>query len=82
MTTMIADAPRTNSLGVGFDPKPSRAASAEAWKQQIGSKPIPARLALLPEAKPNWRRVGVSADFSDRPYWGFSFSFPCFIRKE
>jgi TonB family protein len=63
MTTMIANAPRTSSLGVGLDPKPSRASSADAWKRHIGSKPIPARLALLPEAKPNWRRVGVSAIF-------------------
>jgi TonB family protein len=61
MTIMTADAPRTSSLGVGFDPKRSRA--TDAWKRQIGSKPIPARLALLPEAKPNWRRVGVSAIF-------------------
>jgi TonB family protein len=63
MTTMIADAPRTSSLGVGFNSRQGRAAGTEAWKRQIGSKPIPARLALLPEAKPNWRRVGVSAIF-------------------
>ncbi len=61
MTTMIADPPRRTSLGVGFNASRGRAANAEAWKQQIGSKAIPARLALLPEAKPNWRRVGLSA---------------------
>ena len=34
---------------------------AEAWKQHMGSRPIPARLALLPEPKPNWNRLGFSA---------------------
>jgi TonB family protein len=61
MTTMIADSPRRTSLGVGFNAFRGRAANTEAWKQQIGHKAIPARLALLPEAKPNWRRVGISA---------------------
>src|SRR5208337_859748 len=61
MTTMIADPPRRTSLGVGFNAHRGRTASTEAWKQQIGSKPIPARLALLPEHKPNWGRVGASA---------------------
>ncbi len=60
MTTMIADPPRRTSLGVGFNAN-RRPANTEAWKQQIGSKPIPARLALLPEQKPNWGRVGASA---------------------
>jgi TonB family protein len=63
MTIMTADPPRTSSLGVGFNAGRSRTAGLDAWKRQIGSKPIPARLALLPEAKPNWRRVGVSAIF-------------------
>ncbi len=61
MTTMIVDPPRRTSLGVGFNAHRGRTASTEAWKQQIGSKPIPARLALLPEHKPNWGRVGASA---------------------
>jgi TonB family protein len=61
MTTMIADPPRRTSLGVGFNANRGRTASTEAWKQQIGSKPIPARLALLPDHKPNWGRVGASA---------------------
>jgi len=46
---------------VGFSPNRSRSANSEAWKQNIGTKQVPARLALLPEAKPNWRRVGFSA---------------------
>lgn len=61
MTTMIADPPRRTALGVGFNANRGRSANTEAWKQQIGSKPIPARLALLPEQKPNWGRVGASA---------------------
>lgn len=58
---MIADPPRRTALGVGFNANRGRSANTEAWKQQIGSKPIPARLALLPEQKPNWGRVGASA---------------------
>jgi TonB family protein len=62
MTTMIADPPRRTSLGVGFNAQ-RRPASTESWKQQIGTKPIPARLAMLPEQKTNWGRVGASAIF-------------------
>ncbi|HTA59642.1 MAG TPA: energy transducer TonB [Candidatus Baltobacteraceae bacterium] len=61
MATMIADPPTSRPLGVGFSPNRSRSANSEAWKQNIGTKQVPARLALLPEAKPNWRRVGFSA---------------------
>jgi hypothetical protein len=60
MTTMIADPARRTSLGVGFDAY-RRSANAQSWKQQIGNKPIPARLALLPEQNTNWGRVGASA---------------------
>jgi TonB family protein len=61
MATMIADPPTSRPLGVGFSPNRGRSANSEAWKQNIGTKQVPARLALLPEAKPNWRRVGFSA---------------------
>jgi TonB family protein len=61
MTTMIADPPTKRSLGVGFDSSRNRAGNPEAWKRHIGSKQVPARLALLPDAKPNWHRVGLSA---------------------
>jgi TonB family protein len=61
MTTMIAEPPTSRSLGVGFSSSRNRAGNPEAWKQHIGTKPVPARLALLPEAKPNWHRVGLSA---------------------
>ncbi|HEV2102201.1 MAG TPA: energy transducer TonB [Candidatus Acidoferrum sp.] len=61
MATMIADPPTSRSLGVGFSANRGRSANSDAWKQNIGTKQVPARLALLPEAKPNWRRVGFSA---------------------
>jgi TonB family protein len=61
MATMIADPPTSRSLGVGFGANRGRTANSEAWKQHMGSKQVPARLALLPDAKPNWRRVGFSA---------------------
>jgi hypothetical protein len=61
MATMIADPPRSTSLGVGFGSDRGRTRNPEAWKQNIGTKQVPARLALLPDAKPNWHRVGFSA---------------------
>jgi len=62
MTTMIADPPRKTTMGVGFEANRRRGAGeAEAWKRAIGTKAIPARLALLPEAKPKWDRIGMSA---------------------
>ena len=61
MTTMTVDPPRRTSLGVGLDANRGRSTNTEAWKLHMGSKPIPARLALLPEQKPNWGRVGASA---------------------
>ncbi len=61
MATMIADPPKSRSLGVGFSSNRSRTGNPEAWKQNIGSRQVPARLALLPDAKPNWHRVGFSA---------------------
>lgn len=60
MTTMIADPPpKATRLDVGFDRKAPQ--NREAWKQAIGSKPISARLATLPEPKRNWNRLGLSA---------------------
>jgi TonB family protein len=60
---MIIDRPRKTSLGVGFDAAKSRSgnAAAPAWKQNIGTRPVPARLALLPEGKSRWSRVWLSA---------------------
>ncbi len=48
-------------MGVGFEANRSRSANSQAWKNAIGTKSIPARLALLPEPKPRWDRIGLSA---------------------
>jgi TonB family protein len=61
MTTMIADPPRKTTMGVGFDANRGRTSNPQAWKQAIGTKPIAARLALLPDPKPRWDRIGISA---------------------
>src|SRR5271167_3449304 len=62
MTTMISDRPRSATrLGVGLDADRRRSPNADAWKTAIGTKPIAARLALLPDSKPRWSRIGVSA---------------------
>lgn len=62
MTTMIADPPRsTTRLGVGLDSNRRPPVDQNAWKKSIGTKPIPARLAVLPDAQRRWDRIGVSA---------------------
>ena len=61
MTTMIADPPRKTTMGVGFDANRGRTSNPEAWKRVIGTKPIAARFALLPDSKPRWDRIGISA---------------------
>src|SRR5437667_132177 len=47
-------------LGLGLDAK-HKSVNQQAWKDAIGAKMVPARLALLPEAKPRWDRIGLSA---------------------
>jgi TonB family protein len=61
MTTMIVDPPRKTTMGVGLEANRSRTANPQAWKQAIGTKQIGARLAMLPESKPRWDRIGISA---------------------
>jgi TonB family protein len=62
MTIMISDPPTKTTMGVGFDANRSRsAANQEAWRRAIGTKQVAARLELLPEGKPRWNRIGVSA---------------------
>ncbi len=64
MTMMIADPPKkATQLGVGLDANRRQHPNSDAWKTAIGTKPIAARLALLPESKPRWDRIGVSAAF-------------------
>jgi TonB family protein len=60
MTMMIAEPPPNTTLGVGFERR-KRTGNPEAWKQHIGTRPVAARLALLPEEKPRWDRMGISA---------------------
>ncbi len=62
MTTMISESPSGTRIGVGFEA--NRRATPEkeaAWKKNIGTKSIPARLAMLPEGESRMKRVGVSA---------------------
>lgn len=61
MTTMLADPPRKTTMGVGFEANRGRAGDPQAWRRAIGTKPVAARLALLPDSKPRWDRIGVSA---------------------
>jgi TonB family protein len=61
MTTMISDPPKNSTMGVGFAANRRRAGEPEAWKAAIGTKQVSARLALLPESKPRWDRIGLSA---------------------
>ena len=58
---MIADPPTSGTrLGVGFDAGRARTRN-EAWRTTIGTKPVPARFALLPEGRKRWDRMGISA---------------------
>jgi TonB family protein len=62
MTTMISEPPTSKTrLGVGLDYSRRPASEQAAWKKNIGTKPIPARLALLPEGQSRMKRVGISA---------------------
>ena len=61
MTTMIVDPPRRTTMGVGFQSNRGRAGDPQAWRKAIGTRPVAARLALLPEPKRRWDRIGVSA---------------------
>jgi TonB family protein len=48
-------------LGVGFDASAGQTQNRDAWKRSIGTKQVPARLAMLPEGESRWQRLGVSA---------------------
>jgi TonB family protein len=64
MTTMILESPPNKTrLGVGFDSNRRPSSEQQAWKKNIGTKPIPARLAMLPEGESRMKRVGISAAF-------------------
>jgi TonB family protein len=49
-------------MGVGFAANSSHSsANQEAWRRAIGTKPVAARLELLPDGKSRWNRIGLSA---------------------
>jgi TonB family protein len=59
---MISERPPSKTrLGVGFESNRRPYSEQEAWKRIIGTKPIPARLAMLPDGESRMKRVGVSA---------------------
>jgi len=61
MTTMLVESPTKTELGVGFSANGETPENRDAWKRGIGTKQVPARLALLPDGESRWNRVGVSA---------------------
>ena len=61
MTTMIVDPPRRTTMGVGFQANRGRAGDPQAWKRALGTRPVAVRLSLLPDSKPRWDRIGLSA---------------------
>jgi TonB family protein len=75
MATMTSDPPLPTTLGVGFDADHTRSGDSAAWKQAIGTTQVPARLALLPETKPGWDRIGISA-LSQLAILGFLLLLP------
>ena len=79
MSLMIADPPVDKMrLGVGFQTGRGRGAREEAWRRAIGTKPVPARLALLPDEKRKWDRWGVSA-LLQISILGFFVALPIFF---
>jgi TonB family protein len=81
MTTMIVEPPRRTSMGVGFQANRGRAGDPQAWKKAIGTRPVPARLALLPEPKRRWDRIGVSA-FGQVGLIGFLLLLPLIFPEQ
>jgi TonB family protein len=58
LNTFTPESPRTlHTLG------PAPKADPQAWKTMIGAKPVPARLAVLPDAKSRWSSMLTSVAF-------------------
>src|SRR6516164_2980263 len=74
MATMMLD-PSKTSMGVGFQSNRGRMGDPQAWKKAIGSHPVSARLALLPDPERRWDRMGVSA-FGQIAFLGFLLLIP------
>ena len=48
-------------MGVGFRANRGPGCDPQAWKKAIGTRPVSARLALLPDPPRRWDRIGISA---------------------
>lgn len=59
-TMILEPKPSEVRLGVGLDPK-RKSVNSPAWKDAIGAKKVSARFALLPDTKPRWDRISLSA---------------------
>jgi TonB family protein len=82
MITMISEPPpSTTRLGVGFQSNRRSASNQEAWKRYIGTKPIPARLAMLPDGESRLKRVGISAILQS-VFVGFIFILPLIFPQQ
>ncbi len=81
MTTMIADPPRKTTMGVGFQANRGRSGDPQAWKKAIGTRPVAARLALLPDSEPRWDRIGLSAA-GQLAIFGFLFVIPLLFPQQ
>ncbi len=81
MTTMIADPPRKTTMGVGFQANRGRSGDPQAWKKAIGTRPVAARLALLPDSEPRWDRIGLSA-VGQLAIFGFLFVIPLLFPQQ
>jgi len=68
-------------MGVGFEANRGRSGDPQAWKKAIGTKPVSARLALLPEGKPRWDRIGLSA-FGQLAILGFLLVIPLLFPQQ
>jgi TonB family protein len=62
-------------MGVGFQSSRGRMGDPQAWRKAIGTRPVSARLALLPEPKRRWDRMGVSA-LGQMAFLGFLLLIP------
>jgi TonB family protein len=49
------------NFGIGFGANRGQTQNRDAWKRSIGTRQVPARLAMLPEGESRWQRLGVSA---------------------
>lgn len=58
--TILRPRPKEVRLGVGLDPN-RKSINSSAWKDALGAKNVVARLELLPDAKPRWDRISLSA---------------------